>query len=568
MRFISTFFAVFFALCLHAEKAVTSFSALQEQALETPEYALSLLDSLESDSVFPTYRIDCLRAYAYHAMSRYHQTMNYAKRALESGELGHDTILYNRIYMLLTESAVEAYRLEDAVQLITEGKQYAHRQNSLSLEANMLSAEGNVYRKMGVINKSYECLLKAADMLSDASDAFSLFQLSGSLDYLMMYYIKDKKQTEAWNAGVRRTKVLRRLKETNADKQAVDGEEGFLYSKMAYLAYQSGKYDTAREYCRKFYETRFSATLRGKLEMNDYLLQIGDYHTVLLHNEQYFQGINEDSLNIFFMRTLYQSAQAYGGLNEHKDAYALMKRLYALQSTLHIDDGRNRLFELTDVTQAVKQKHELTRAADKITVRNRTITGLIIISVLLVALLSVIGWSWKNIRKRNKKMAQVILELNENQRSDSSVSSSVHAVFAESATVGEQAADSEEKDTDSTKSDDYKVFINFSNRVKEEKLYLYYQLTRDDYAKIMGVDRNRFAALLKKYTGNNLSAYLNNLRLDYSVYLFRIHPDWPINEIAIQSALPSLSTFYRLFKERYGISPKAFKEQLGKQNEP
>lgn len=105
------------------------------------------------------------------------------------------------------------------------------------------------------------------------------------------------------------------------------------------------------------------------------------------------------------------------------------------------------------------------------------------------------------------------------------------------------------------------LFQTFDQQVKEQRLYLDYQLTRDDYAQLMGVDRNRFAAVLKLFTsGGNLSMYLNELRLEYSVSLFRNHPDWPISRVAEESALPSSSTFYRLFKDKYGISPNSFRK--------
>lgn len=35
----------------------------------------------------------------------------------------------------------------------------------------------------------------------------------------------------------------------------------------------------------------------------------------------------------------------------------------------------------------------------------------------------------------------------------------------------------------------------------------------------MGVDKNRFAAIIKEYGGGNISTYLSNLRLEYSVGL-------------------------------------------------
>ena len=106
------------------------------------------------------------------------------------------------------------------------------------------------------------------------------------------------------------------------------------------------------------------------------------------------------------------------------------------------------------------------------------------------------------------------------------------------------------------------LFALFDQKVRHDKLFLHYQLGRDDYAHIMGIDKNRFASVLKEQTGNNLSTYLNNFRLEHSIELFRLHPEYSVNEIATQSALPNISTFYRLFKEKYGMSPSVFRQQI------
>ncbi|WP_418586904.1 helix-turn-helix domain-containing protein [Phocaeicola sp.] len=78
----------------------------------------------------------------------------------------------------------------------------------------------------------------------------------------------------------------------------------------------------------------------------------------------------------------------------------------------------------------------------------------------------------------------------------------------------------------------------------------------------MGVDKNRFASVLKESGNANLTTYLNNLRLEYAIELFHEHPDWSISKIAEQSALPNLSTFYRLFKDKYGMSPNLFRNKI------
>lgn len=110
---------------------------------------------------------------------------------------------------------------------------------------------------------------------------------------------------------------------------------------------------------------------------------------------------------------------------------------------------------------------------------------------------------------------------------------------------------------------EYKLFVQFDKKVRDERLYLNYQMQRDDFARLMGVDRNRFATIIKEYTGGgNLNSYLNDMRLEYSIFLFKNHPEMSIQEVGEASALPSSTTFYRLFKEKYDISPKVFKEQM------
>ena len=75
---------------------------------------------------------------------------------------------------------------------------------------------------------------------------------------------------------------------------------------------------------------------------------------------------------------------------------------------------------------------------------------------------------------------------------------------------------------------------------------------------LLGVNKNRFAQIIKEQGHTNLSTFLNNMRLEYAITLLKEKPNLSINEVGIKSALPSSSTFFRLFKEKYGMSPKEF----------
>lgn len=560
---------VIFILCnlltFFTYAGVIPYPGLREKIAHDPESSLLLLDSLEEKGAIPQYGIDYLRALSYRTQSRYYMCMHYASHALNNPEIQRDSVLTSYTYMLLAESSVASFQLAEAANMITRGKEYAEKANDQLLRANMLQMEGDLYRNMGVLNKSYECLQEAISLLSGISNAEAKFLLSHCMGYLMGYYISDRKPQKAWEVGLQREKLLRSLESrTDVDVHVLDRHKGFFYSKMAYLSYQVKNPQMAKKYADMFYSTVFSTTLMGQLEINDFLLESGDYHSVLVHSKAYFAELDaSDSLNVIYLRTLYQSGKAYSALGKYSDAYNAMMQAYDIRNKMRVNIERNQILDLTDVTDAVSREYELEKAAYHMKMQRRIIIGLVCFMMFLLLLFVGLWRALIVIRRKNLKMAELILELDD-QRNRVLAKHSFLDPEVEVDTDDKGLSEKQGTDVSSeVVPEDEQLFLKFDQQVKEQKLYLDYQLTRDDYARLMGVDRNRFACILKLFTdGENLSGYLNDLRLEFSVGLFRNHPDWPISRIAAESALPSLSSFYRLFKDKYGISPNSFRKTM------
>lgn len=572
---------VIFILCslltFFTYAGVIPYPGLREKIAHNPESSLLLLDSLEEKGAIPQYGIDYLRALSYRTQSRYYMCMYYATHALNNPEIQRDSVLTSYTYMLLAESSVASFQLAEAADMITKGKEYAEKANDQLLRANMLQMEGGLYRNMGVLNKSYECLQEAVSLLSDISNAEAKFLLSHCMGYLMGYYISDRKPQKAWEVGLQREKLLRSLESrTDVDVHVLDRHKGFFYSKMAYLSYQVKNPQMAKKYADMFYSTVFSTTSMGQLEINDFLLESGDYHSVLVHSKAYFSELDaSDSLNVIYLRTLYQSGKAYSALGKYSDAYNAMMQAYDIRNKMRVNMERNQIFDLTDVTDAVSREYELEKAAYRVQMQHRIIIGLVGIMAFLLLLFGGLWRALTVIKRKNRKMAELILELDDQRNKlmpkysfpqlEMTADAGERKLPQEADTAAgtDTDTDTEPETSDTSVSENEGLFLKFDQQVKEQKLYLNYKLTRDDYAHLMGVDRNRFASILKLFTaGGNLSCYLNDLRLEYSIGLFRNHPDWPISKVATESALPSLSTFYRLFKDKYGISPNSFRKTV------
>lgn len=525
--------------------AAVSFDDMRERIAYDPLGSLASLDSLETDSTYFSYQIDYLRALSYQSQSQYYMSVYYVRRAFETDGMQRDSILLPYAYMLWAKSSIMSFQLKEAAKVIAAGKSYALKCHNLGLQANMLQMEGDLYRKMEILSKSYECVTEAVALLSAARTQDDYLLLSDSMGYLMSYYITDNQLQKAWEVGQRREEVLATWEKClSEDTHELDRQKGFFYSKMAYLAYKLKKGGLSESYFNRFYVTNFSKTQRGLLEINNYLLKVGRYEEVLRHNEAYLGLVSEaDSLNLIRLRTLEQSSQAYRALGDYVHAYLTILQVHQISRQMATSRERSQIFQLADVTEAVARQYHLEKADYELKVQRYVISVLLAITLVLLVLFGLLWRTLHVIRRKNRKMAELVLQLDDQRKE-------IHSVENEL-----------ERWEEEIKTDE-KLFFSFDWQVKEQKLYLNYQLGRDDYAQLMGVDRNRFAAILKKFTSNNLSTYLNDLRLEYSVTLFREHPDWPINRVAEESALPRISTFYRLFKDKYGISPNNFRKAL------
>lgn len=75
---------------------------------------------------------------------------------------------------------------------------------------------------------------------------------------------------------------------------------------------------------------------------------------------------------------------------------------------------------------------------------------------------------------------------------------------------------------------------------------------------ISGVSREHLARTLKKYTGLTMADYINDLRVNYAANML-FQSNIPIIDICFDCGFQNIGYFYKLFKDKFGISPKQFR---------
>lgn len=75
--------------------------------------------------------------------------------------------------------------------------------------------------------------------------------------------------------------------------------------------------------------------------------------------------------------------------------------------------------------------------------------------------------------------------------------------------------------------------------------------------------REHLSRSMKKYCGITAAEYINELRISYASNLL-IYTNSPILEVCFSCGFQSQSYFYKIFKNKYRLSPKEFREKYAK----
>lgn len=109
-------------------------------------------------------------------------------------------------------------------------------------------------------------------------------------------------------------------------------------------------------------------------------------------------------------------------------------------------------------------------------------------------------------------------------------------------------------------SDDFERFKLMDQKVTEQKLFLNADINRRNLMRIAGVDKNRFALMMRNCANTNFAGYINSKRMEYALQLLKEHPEYTMKNIAETCGFSSQSTFFRVFKSIYGVTPTEFSQ--------
>ena len=103
------------------------------------------------------------------------------------------------------------------------------------------------------------------------------------------------------------------------------------------------------------------------------------------------------------------------------------------------------------------------------------------------------------------------------------------------------------------------LFLRLEKLVRDEQLYLRPEVNREYLADRLATNPTYLAEAVRQNAGKGIREYLAGLRLEHAARLLVDDPLLPVEAIAEEAGFKSRSTFFRTFRDRFGMSPNEYR---------
>ena len=552
---------------------------IQKIHLQDPDRALHLLDSAEQHhlSSIQPYEIDMLRAMCYEVAGEYVLKEKYTRQALASDSVQLVPSRKIRMLTALIETLVEQGKNEEAIRYGREAMDLARSLNNPGKEGDTFLSIGRVYRNMNRVDEALDLYRQGIKVMKESANVRVMASLSTAYGETMALLMDNNRLEEAVEIGKERETIIKRMSGMPGPPPGyIDQQYGFHYSKMAYLLMLAGQEQEAETYYRKFMQTGFSKSPAHASEIIPYLLQAHRYADALKLNKadmvNFQEAYGSDTVNYVYWIIIDRFAQAYRGLRLYKEADACQQRLTVLYDSIYSREQASRAHQYAIAFNLHEKDLQLAESRIQSQKRGFWLIGSCVVVLLLCVLVGVVYRNWRITLRRNKIAAKQIDELLAQREEARNACCQDSERFPMTHTdVYKTSNESENKISDTPNEQDkdameHERFLHMEYILVKDRLFLQPNFGRDDLMNLGNINKNDLPRILRKYANaDNVSTYLNRLRVEYAVKQMKSKPFLSFDAIAKEASFNSHSTFYRAFYKVYGMTPsqymKAYREE-------
>lgn len=452
---------------------------------------------------------------------------------------------YYQIHMQL----ITAYNLKGDYELAAAeaGKMYtrARERKDKAGMATALYATGIIYNLQRRPKEEEDCFRESISLLWEVSGYDNI--LTQSYAFLCVSLRAQARYDELLQLVPEYEKAIARFEKATGRVQPE--ARGNLYVALMNTYIDIKEYDKAGIYLSKLEGSVNNSMSKFELlRAKALILQSrGDYRTALAVIDSAVIQVQESAFNLNAVRKIKMEILARAGRND--EAFSLLDEIIAANDSINNVEVNARFDELR--TQYEVEKH----IAEKERNFHYFLFALGICLVLVLLLAGVFYYN-RIISTKNRKLYERIKEQDR---------------LAEELSRMAQACESTASSEVLPQTSDTAATVEQHRLVARLREYLLSgdnlsnaEMNRDEIISALGTNKNLLTDAVRAVAGNSPMEYMRMLKLDEARKMLDHHPELTIEAIAFSCGFNAPSTFYRLFRKQYGISPAEYRKQANK----
>lgn len=554
-----------------------------------------IMQELRKRKKLPNFRLDMVEGDLYFNTGSYYRALKYYKWALDSDSVQSDNSrvmeqIHRMIscYDCLHNEVRKAQYVEKLLKKAKECGDKAMQSVAMFNMGKMLYHQGNK-------DKGYKYMYQAVDLMEKTDYTYKYDNLRYNYNTLLVFQEQDRRNEEA----LRTLELLQKVvaEATGAETQMEglsEKEKKAMYSHYAVVLFRLGRKEEAESYYKRFLSAA-KAYDRDNYLVMPYLFDRKMYDEVIRMNSAREKILSQQGDTItYHMTTIKRSlGQAYEEKGDYSNATRYFKELAVLRDSIKNREQKSSALELAALYETQEKDMIIQKQVADVGIRNLWLVLIGCIAFLMGVILwcairynrkirsknealvenigELLGYKDELYRKKDENMAlqKEIVGLKEKaclslQLQDKIDSGNEAGLLGEPVNIDpdmETDMGDEEEAKDCNDAYAKALFDRIELLLISKQLYLDSDFSREKLAKFIYIPRNRFAPLFKQYANTSFSRYLNDLRLDHAARLLLERPEFSIESIAKECGIPAPTSFYRLFLERFKVTPMDFRKR-------
>lgn len=468
--------------------------------------------------------------------------------------------LYNQIHMQLINAYSFSENYEQAAREADIMYQRAKERNDKTGMATALYATGTTYHIQDRWAEEEKCFRECISLLWESKGYDNV--LTQAYAYLCSALRTQQHYEELLKLIPEYEKAIARFEKASGRQQPE--AHGNLYLVLMNTYIELKQYDKAEQYIPKLegivnnsisqFEILRAKALIGSAR--------GDYRNAIAAIDSAMTYMQESSFNLINARKIKMEILARAGRND--EAFALLDNIIADNDSLKNVEVNARFDELR--TQYEVEKH--------IAEKERNFHYFLFavgLSAVLVLLLAGVFYYNRQMATKNRKLYERIKEQDRMadelfrmaQAQESQTATDVAAeTTADDASVAEDysSADTATPIPVAPK-EQYLLVARFREYLLCEERLACTEINRDEIITALGTNRTKLNEAVRNVTGKATMEYMRILKIEEARKQLDLYPELSIESVAYSCGFNIPSTFYRMFRKQYGISPTEYRKQ-------